>query len=38
MKKEKASSNYNTKQCRKRSIPRMAFKETITLFAVKKIG
>jgi hypothetical protein len=36
MKKKKASSNYNTKQCKKQALQRMALKGTITFFAVKE--
>jgi hypothetical protein len=36
MKRIKAYSNYDTKQCKKPTIQRMAFKETVLLFAAKE--
>jgi hypothetical protein len=36
MKRKKASSNYETKQCKKHTIQRLAFKGTVKLFAVKE--
>jgi hypothetical protein len=38
VKRKKASSDYDTKQCKKSTIHRMAFKGTITLLAVKITG
>ncbi len=36
MKRKKASSKYDTKQCQNRTIQRMAFKGTIAPFSVKE--
>jgi hypothetical protein len=36
MKRIKAYSNNDTKQCKKPTIQRMAFKKTVPLFAVKE--